>query len=352
MLHLSNLQVPSHSYQFSWSPNPEWSSYYAPAAELHQYFVDVAEKHDLLRHISLNHRVIAATWDDEQGIWNLKNKKGSGDCFVDFDDWCHVFVSATGILNNWKWPDIKGLDTFGGTLLHSAHWNDSWNEKGQRVAVIGNGSSAIQIVPKIQAESKELKVFIRSPTWITPGFASQHAGPGGTNFKYSEEQKRLFRENRREYLIYRKSVEEEMNVRFKFMLADTPEQKSVRQFAENEMRQKLNHNERLIEVMRPNFAVGCRRPTPGENFLKSLIQENVAVISSPIEEIVPEGLKTSDGKLHQVDALLCATGFDTSFRPIFDIRGKNGVNLAQMWEKTPEAYMSVAAANLPNLFCK
>ena len=319
---------------------------------MHKYFTTVAREHDLIHYIELNHRITSAEWDSDDGIWRLKVCKGSADTFVEFDDWCHVFISATGILNNWKWPDIKGLNTFAGALIHSAHWDHTWSAQGKNVGVIGNGSSAVQIVPKLQPLCKELQVFIRSPTWITPGFASQHAGPGGTNFEYSDEQKKLFRESPKEYLRYRKEVEEEMNVRFKFMLADTLEQRSVRQFAEADMRKKLGNDDRLVQIMMPNFAVGCRRPTPGAGFLESLTQKNVNVITGNIVEIVPEGLRTADGELHCVDALICATGFDTSFRPRISIKGRNGSDLAQMWEEHPEAYMSVAAADLPNFFCK
>ena len=143
-----------------------------------------------------------------------------------------------------------------------------------------------------------------------------------------------------------------MNIRFKFMLADTPEQHAARKFSIESMSEKLNHDERLIKLMIPDFAVGCRRPTPGAGFLEALTQDNVSVITDEIVEVLPEGIKTATGEIQAVDALICATGFDVSFQPRFPIHGRDGQTLSEVWKKVPEAYMSLAASHMPNHFRK
>lgn len=123
-------------------------------------------------------------------------------------------------------------------------------------------------------------------------------------------------------------------------------------FALNEMKTKLNHDERLLNRIVPDFAVGCRRPTPGNGYLESLTKPNVRVITNDIKMIVPDGIVLSTGELIKVDALICATGFDVSFCPRFPIIGRDGISLGEQWQKKPEAYLSMAAENFPNYLSK
>ncbi|KAK7902698.1 hypothetical protein LTR67_002344 [Exophiala xenobiotica] len=340
--------LPSHNYQFTWAPNPDWSHFYSPQQEILEYFKSVATKYELYKYINLSHMVIGATWDEEEGLWHIKVQDLTTQEVK--SDYCHFLINGSGILNNWKWPDIPGLRSFAGELMHSAAWNDQYDLKGKKVAVLGCGSSGVQIVPTIQPEVEELVTFIRTPTWITAGFAQSKAGPGGANFKFSDQQKKDFREDRAKYLAYRKEVEDELNRRFKLLLKDTPEQEEARRYSVNEMTTKLKHNERLIKHMIPDFAVGCRRPTPGNGYLEALNAPNVRVVTDKIEKVVPEGIVLSTGEVLTVDAFICATGFDISFWPRFELIGQNDVSMKQKWEKKPEAYLSLAVDKFPNYF--
>jgi cation diffusion facilitator CzcD-associated flavoprotein CzcO len=214
---------------------------------------------------------------------------------------------------------------------------------------MGMGSSGIQIVSKIAGQVKKLYTWIRSPTWITAGFAMKFAGPNGANFEYTPEQQKIFQENPELYLRYSKMIESELNQRFKFILKGTPDAEAAKQFAINEMSRKLNGNEQLIEAMVPkDFGIGCRRPTPGNGFLEALIQDNVHCFTKNTQRITEKGFIDADGTEHEVDVIICATGFNTSWIPPFPVQGQNGNTLAKMWKDKPSSYISIAVPNMPN----
>ncbi|KAK6209485.1 steroid monooxygenase [Colletotrichum tabaci] len=338
--------IPSVNYQFSWAPSPNWSKFYSSAPEILQYFKDVAEKYDLNKYMRLNHTVTGAFWDEEEQKWHVRVQRQDGTTFEDKAD---VFVNASGVLNKWKWPAIKGRETFKGTMMHSANWDNSVDLKGKRVGVIGSGSSAVQIVPSIQPIVGTMSCFIRSSSWVVGGFGQRFAGKNGGNFEYTEEQHEILRNDPKKYLAYRKKIESELNSRFRFILNGSKEQAEAKAFAEKDMRSKLAGRPDLQDLIIPkDFAVGCRRPTPGNGYLEALCEDNVTVVSSSIQEMTPKGIKTADGKEHEFDIIICATGFDVSWRPHYPTIGRNGVSLSEYWRDVPNTYLSLAVANMPN----
>ncbi|KAF4121709.1 putative flavoprotein CzcO associated with the cation diffusion facilitator CzcD [Geosmithia morbida] len=342
--------IPSHNYQYSWEPNHRWSKYYSPQPEILEYFQTTARKHGLDSHVSFDHRVSEARWDESGGIWRFKVEDLQTGETV--EDWGHFFINASGFLNNWKWPSIPGLDSFNGQLVHSAAWSPEVDLKGKHVAVIGNGSSGIQIVTAIQPEVKKLTSFLRSPTWITAGFGSKYAAPGGVNFDFTEDEKARFANDPSEYLMYRKGIEHELCSRFKMQHASTPEQATAAEFSKEDMLQRLGSNKSVADFIIPDFPVGCRRPTPGTGYLEALGEDNVQTICGrEIVRIEPGGLILDDGEEVACDAIVCATGFDLSFVPRFPIVGRNGANLQDVWTgKRPAAYLSMTPADMPNYF--
>ncbi|KAH6884928.1 steroid monooxygenase [Thelonectria olida] len=340
--------IPSVNYQFSWAPSPEWTSFYSSAPEILQYFKDVAEKYDLNKYIQLNHRVVAATWNEEEQMWHIKIQKGDDPNDI-IHDKANIFVNASGVLNKWKWPAIPGREKFEGEMLHSANWDDEIELTGKRVGVIGGGSSAVQIVPNIQPAVRSMKCFIRSASWVTGGFGQRFAGKNGTNFHYNEKQREILRNDPKKYLAYRKKIESELNSRFRFILNGSTEQAEARKFAENDMRAKLASKPSVADIIVPkDFAVGCRRPTPGNGYLEALCKDNVSVVSTDIEHFTPKGIKTSDGVEHEFDVIVCATGFDVSWRPQYPTIGRGGINLSDYWRDVPNTYLSLGIANFPN----
>ncbi|TVY43886.1 putative sterigmatocystin biosynthesis monooxygenase [Lachnellula subtilissima] len=341
--------IPSHCYQYSWAPNPKWDKFYSPAPEILKYFQDTAEEHGLRKYIKFKHQIMGATWNEEKGRWDMRIQNLSSG--LEFDDWCDFFINSSGYLNNWKYPDIPGLHTFKGELMHSAAWNSDVKLKGKKVAVLGCGSSGIQVVPNIQPEVEHLTTFIRQPTWITAGFAQKYSGPGGTNFDFTEERKTEFVNHPETYHAYRKAIESELNGRFKLILKDSPEQAEAVRFSTEDMKSKLGAKGAAIaEKIIPDFAVACRRPTPGNGYLESLTKDNVRVVQDEIAKIIPEGIVLVTGEVIKVDIFICATGFDLSYCPRFPIIGQNATNLADQWKTRATAYLSVTPANMPNYF--
>lgn len=326
----------------------EFRCSYSRAPEILAYFKKVAADYGLLKYVRLSHRVVGATWSEEDQQWHVKAQRGDDPADV-IEDKAHMLVNASGVLNKWKWPAIKGRETFKGPMLHSAAWNDRIDLSGRRVAVIGGGSSAVQIVPNIQPVVNSLSCFIRSTSWVTAGFGQRYAGKDGANFNYTEEQKEVLRNDPKKYLTYRKTIESELNSRFKFIINGSKEQADARAFAEKEMRRKLAAKPEIADIIVPtNFAVGCRRPTPGNGYLEALCEDNVTVVSQSIEEITEKGIRTADGVEHEFDVIVCATGFDVSWRPRYPTIGRGGRSLSEEWKHIPSTYLSISVPHFPN----
>ncbi|KAH0844333.1 putative sterigmatocystin biosynthesis monooxygenase stcW [Fonsecaea pedrosoi] len=338
--------IPSVTYQYSWEP-AIWSKFYSEAPEIFRYFKGVADKYQLYNAIRLQHRVDHAQWIASEAKWKVQitdlttNKK--------IEDSCDVFVNAMGFLNDWNWPNISGLDTFRGVVAHSAGYPEDLSLRGKRVAVVGNGSSGIQLVANIHQEASHLYTWIRSPTWITPGFAQKYAGPNGGNFAYTEKQKQLLRDDPEYYLKYRKAVELEMNGDFLAFHLNTPQSNGGMRYAAREMRKRLQDREDLVDSLIPKeFPLGCRRPTPGTGYLEALLQPNVTTFKhGGLTQVTPDGFIDPEGNEHKVDVIILATGFNTSWVPRFPIIA-NGINLQDIYRKTPVSYLGVAAPQMPN----
>ncbi|KAL4945074.1 hypothetical protein BDV06DRAFT_219606 [Aspergillus oleicola] len=343
--------IPAHTYQATFEPNKEWSTFYAAAPEIHKYWKGVSDKYGCEKHIKFKHQVCGATWDNVRSKWTLKVEKLDSGEFI--EDECDVVVSASGALNEWKWPSIEGLHDFKGKLMHSANWDESYDYGGKRVAVIGNGSSGIQIVPGMLPKVTHLDHYIRGRTWLSPTFAREHVNKRNSeleNFSFTPEEIETFKKDHSAYQKFRKEIETELQSVHGCTLVGSPEQVGATTFFTENMERRLRNKPELIKDLLPAFAPACRRLTPGPGYLEALTDDKVDVISSPIVKIVEDGVLTADGKHHPTDVVVCATGFNTTFTPRFPIVGKNGVSLSKRWEQTPENYLSLAVDGFPNYF--
>ncbi|EPE35396.1 FAD/NAD(P)-binding protein [Glarea lozoyensis ATCC 20868] len=349
--------IPAHNYQFSWKKNPAWSTFFAKAEEIERYLCDICRESDLGTSIKTSHVVKSAIWSEEESLWHLKVENTESKEL--FDDFCHFLLDATGILNKWKWPDIPGLNNFKGDLLHTANWPKDFEYSGKRVAVIGNGSSGVQLVPAIQKDVKELVHFVRSPLWVTPPPQQMLFAMKSESIledikmegdKYTPEQIEKFASDPEYYLKYMKIVEEQINNRFPGTIKDSDIARYTKQALTQYMKATLKGDEKLIKALVPDFAVGCRRLTPAIGYLESLSAENVRVVTDTITEVGEHTIKTSTREEIEIDVLICATGFDVSFCPRFPIIGREG-NLQDLWKDAlPRAYMSSSVPGFPNYF--
>ncbi|KAI1330112.1 flavin-binding monooxygenase [Xylariaceae sp. FL0255] len=344
--------VPSHSYQYTFHPNTNWSSWYAPGSEIQAYLSDTAERFGVMRYVKLLHEVVSCKWDNEAKRWSLEIRRvDTGETFHDDAD---VLILARGLLSNPSWPNISGLSTFEGELMHSAKWNADYNFKNKAVGVVGNGASAIQIIPSLQkVEGVQLSCFTRSKTWITNSFGEDvqielNLDPDITEF--SEEQRREFSRDPEKYVHFRKTVEMSGNTIHEGTLRGTVmQQENQALFAKN-MRQRLASRPEIADFLVPTFGVGCRRPSPGPLYLDALCQSNVDFITEGIASVTPTGVILNSGREVDLDALVCATGFNTSSAPPFPIVGQSGLTLAKRFAAFPEAYLSTAVDSFPNMF--
>lgn len=347
--------IPAHTYTFPFEPNPNWSGYYSYSDEIQEYFLAFAKKYDVEKYVQLNTEVLAGTWDEDQGKWKVELKRKDGSTFVDT---CDVLVNGAGVVNKWKWPTIEGLHDFKGVLAHSAAWDTSIDWSNKTIAVIGTGSSSIQMVPKFAETAKHLTVFMRNQTYIGPQFgalvSNKEADPeamephAAGKHHYTEKEKQKFRDDPEYHLKYRKAVERSVVGGFRMFFRGSAYNVGAKKMMQELMSERLGDREDLKERFIPDWSPGCRRLTPGEGYLEALQQENVRCVFSEITKITPQGLVTADGETHQVDLLVCATGFKVQYLPYFTLTGVGGQVMQDQDE--PNIYASIAAPGYPNYF--
>ncbi|KAK9424059.1 putative Flavin-binding monooxygenase [Seiridium unicorne] len=344
--------IPSHSYQYSFEPNPRWPSFYASQSEIHMYLDDVADKYGVKRFVMLEHKVEGCSWNSKTMKWclRIRNLKNGGL----IDDETDVLISASGNLSTPAWPDIPGLFTFRGQMMHSASWKEGFDFKNRSIGVIGNGSSAIQIVPVLQKIDKtRLSCFVRSGTWITNPFGDntvRKLGLDPEKLEFSTRQKEEFANSPGKLYEFRKAIEQESNTIHAVSMRDHEMQRTIAESTRVAMRKRLASRPDIAEFLIPSFAIGCKRMTPGHGYLEALTQSNVDFITDRIVEVNSQGVLLQSGTQVNLDYLICATGFDTSGVPPFSIYGRNGVSLETRFKPYPEAYLSLAIDGFPNFF--
>ncbi|KAL1887489.1 hypothetical protein Sste5346_010188 [Sporothrix stenoceras] len=312
--------------------------HYSSSAEIQAYIKAVAFHYNVYSSITFNTLVNKAVWSEEYATWTVSLENGP-------DVECDLLVNGSGILNNFKFPDIKGLDSFSGPVLHTADWDASANLSGKRVGIIGAGASAIQTLPAIQDTIAHADVYIRTPSWIMSPVLESMATTKG-NHQYTAEEKERFRSDPAFYLERRKEMEVASNKVLKAFIRDSDEQANLRTELEASMKAVISDPALQAQLI-PSFEVGCRRLSPGEPYVAALQRDNVTPVFGDVDEIQPDGV-VSGGVLRPVDVIIAATGFDTSFRPRFPIVGENGVDMRELWKDNPVAYCGLAVAGFPN----
>ncbi|EWG44880.1 hypothetical protein FVEG_05847 [Fusarium verticillioides 7600] len=262
-----------------------------------------------------------------------------------FYDECDLLLYATGILNKFKWPEITGIENFKGRLVHTAHWPEDYQAeqwKQDRVAVIGSGASSVQTVPGMQPYVKHMDVFVRTGVWFV-----QVANNYGSNYEYTEEQKREFKEHPETLVAHAKDIENQMNGKWGVYYAGTEKQKAARELFRKRVAEFIK-DERLLKGFTPKFELGCRRVTPGDPYMQAIQEPNVDIHFTHAQTITEKGIIGGDGIEREVDTIVCATGFDVTYRPGFPLVGLNGIELGKKWENAPEGYLGLGSADMPN----
>jgi cation diffusion facilitator CzcD-associated flavoprotein CzcO len=324
--------VPAHLYSYSFDHYSGWSQAYAPQSEIQKYLERFAAKFDLLPHIRYNTPLIEARFDPQQRLWLIQLANGERLS-------ANFFVCSTGPLSTPRYPGIPGIETFEGRLFHSARWDHGYDFAGKHVAVIGTAASAVQLIPRIAPLVAKLYIYQRSPAWIVPRI----------NHVYPLWEKALFRikffYQAHRMLLY---VIHELN-----RLAFNPLSlmaKAGRTLAEIHLPRQVP-DKKLQEALKPDYPFGCKRVLLSNDYYPTLMRSNVELVTAPIDRIDQAGILSAGGKRRQVDAIVCATGFDVE-RSLASINiiGLDGNSLTQTWVNEPKAYLGVTVANFPNLF--
>jgi len=326
--------VPSQVYSFSFEANADWSSRFAGAAEIQDYLLHCVDKYNLRQHLRLRTMVTDACFDEQLGIWTLT--LDSGEKFF-----ARAVVSAMGGLVDPSYPDIKGIEDFAGQRMHTARWNHDYDLSDKRVAVIGTGASAVQVVPAIAERVAKLSVFQRTAAWVMPRGEKLISEDAKARLKRYPLLMRVVRWS--QFLL-----SEAMGP---MIMLDSPRLSRVAEtMCEKHLRRSV-HSHELREKLRPKFQFGCKRILISDEYLSSFARDNVALITQPICEISAHGIVTGDGVEHELDAIIFATGFDVAITtPRIPIRGLAGVSLAQAWRDGAQAYKGVSVAGFPNWF--
>ncbi len=325
--------VPSHLYSYSFEPNPSWSRAYGGQAEILAYLEHVADKYALRPHLKFGQHVDNARFDEATGTWHLTTAAGE-------KLEARTLLLGNGALHIPALPDIPGLGTFRGTTFHSAKWDHSYDLRGKRVAVIGTGASAIQFVPEIAPKVAHLDVYQRTAPWVVPK----------RDREISAAEQWLFEHVPRAHWLRRTGLYWLMESRV-VGFAFAPKVNEVLEKVARYYVKRAVPDEALRAKLTPTYRFGCKRVLISNDWYPALQRDNVDVITERIDAITERGVRTADGAVREVDALILGTGFRVSeYLSSIEIRGRGGIELNDEWRTSLRNYLGITVSGFPNLF--
>lgn len=336
--------IPSIVYQFAHDKNPDWSRLYAEGAEIKRYLDQVQSKHQLHQQTRYDTRVSEARFDEANAQWTINTTNGQA-----FR--CRYLIKATGAFNSPMTPNIQGLDQFEGELFHTARWPQNLDLKGKRVAVIGTGSSSIQLVPLVADAAAELTVYQRTPIWLLPKL----------DIRIAPAVRRAFRRFPRVYDLCHRSSYASIAYFLQVVLSASGKHPRVHRFLEAAGRwniRKQLKDPQLVEKFTPHYNLGCKRPSFSNNYYRTFARPNVRLFTDAVDRVTAHGiLSKGDSQAEPYDVIILATGFNilgpaSASLPAFPVIGRNGVNLRDYWHNTNgfKAFRGAAVHGFPNLF--
>jgi cation diffusion facilitator CzcD-associated flavoprotein CzcO len=331
------VDIASMTYSYSFEPNPYWSRLFAPGAELKKYAEHVADKYGLRKYMRFNTVVEGARWDEQSQLWTV-SIAGAAPVTTRY------LVTATGFLSQPHTPDIPGIETFAGKIIHTTAWDDSFDPAGRRMAVIGTGATAVQLIPELARKARDLTVYQRTPIWVVPKIDAPIPRMVQRLFArvpLSQRIARLVNTSLLELVMISGVLHFKQAKAFNRAAAVTSLRHLRRQVKDPELRRKLT----------PDYDFGCKRPTFSNHYFRAFTKPNVHLQTSGIARIDPDGVVANDGTKTEIDTLVLATGFniwDINF-PAIEIIGRDGRNLGKWWRDTRfQAYEGITVPEFPN----
>ncbi len=326
--------IPSRLYSYSFAPNPNWSRTYSGSNEILGYIEAMTAEFGLGPHLRLGHNVTGIVFDEQAGVWEIAVEGHAHPILA------RTVVLASGPLANASLPDIRGIETYQGHKIHSARWDHDYDFTGKRVAVVGTGASAVQIIPELVEKAASVKVFQRTPGWVLPRVDRQTNGLTKELYRRVPAAEQLAR---RAWFYGHESVA--LGV-----VWNTPLTRVVELVGKAQLRRQVK-DPWLRRQLTPDFRAGCKRLLMTDDYYPALQRDNCKLITWPIARISEHGIRTAEGIEHQADCIVFATGFDVSKTgtPV-PVVGRDGRVLADEWSRGAYAYKSVAVSGYPNLY--
>jgi cation diffusion facilitator CzcD-associated flavoprotein CzcO len=323
--------IPSHVYSFSFELNHAWTRGFASQAEILEYLRRTARKYGVMGHIRFDHEMRSAAWDEQAQRWMIDTARGRFSA--------QILVSAAGPLSDPSVPDIPGLGEFAGTVFHSARWNHDHDLRGERVAVIGTGASAIQFVPQIQPQVARLHLFQRTPPWVIPRL----------DYRITPAEHWLLR-----WIPFAPALVRAVLYWFLELRMVGFRRPKVMNGASKLARWHLKRqvpDPALRAKLTPDYTLGCKRILVSDDYYPALTRPNVEVLTDGVREVRPRSVVTTAGAELEVDTIILGTGFHVTDNPIASrVRGREGKTLAEVWSPSMRAYLGMSVAGFPNLF--
>ncbi len=327
--------VPSHLYGFADHPNPRWSGTFARGDEIRRYLEEVADRESLGDRLRLRAPVLSAEWDAAASVWRIET---GGDSPAAIE--AEVLVLACGRLTEPAIPEISGLETFPGPLFHSSRWDHDAELAGARVALVGTGASAVQVLPELARVAAHVTLFQRTPAWIVP------RGGGA----YTDEDRRRFAEHPDELARLRAELYTEGEARFASRSGDAAAASAAREIALSHLHTQVS-SPRLRAALTPGYAFGCKRVLLSDDFYPAVSSEKVTLETSALASVDGRMLTAVGGTVFEADALVLATGFASTRQPYAElVSGEGGVTLAQHWSMGMTSFGSTVVSGFPNMF--
>ncbi|MET8559378.1 NAD(P)/FAD-dependent oxidoreductase [Streptomyces flaveolus] len=322
--------VPSHLYSFSFAPNPDWPRVFSGQRHIRAYLEHITDLFGLRPHIRFDSEVKLMSWDNENLRWTIETTRGA----LTAD----VVVSATGPLSDPKIPDIPGLESFPGKVFHSARWDHDYDLRGKRVAVVGTGASAIQIVPAIQPRVGRLTLFQRTPPWVMPRVDRAISGAE----RWLHRRLPVTARARRGLLWGIRELQVQA-------FTKRPDELGlVEQLAKRNIARAVK-DPALRAKLTPDYRIGCKRILLSSAYYPALARPNVDVVASGLSGIRGSTLVAADGTEAEADAIIFGTGFHVTDMPIAErVVGAEGTTLAESWKNGMRALRGASAAGFPN----
>jgi cation diffusion facilitator CzcD-associated flavoprotein CzcO len=326
--------IPSHLYSYSFRPNPRWSRMFSGQPEIWAYLRDCVEAYGLTRHLRYGVEVVAATYDDRTAPWTLTT--AAGDSVR-----AGVVVAGVGALHEPRYPRLPGLASFRGTTFHSARWNHEHDLRGERVAVIGTGASAVQFIPHVAERAARLDVYQRSAPWVIP----RPDRPIGQREQRWHARVPLTQRVLRHAIFWAlelRGLGFTVHPRLMRRMEAAARRHLDRQVDDTGLRARLT----------PDYPMGCKRVLVSDDYYPTLTRADVELVPDRIREVTPDGLVTVDGTMRPADTIVFGTGFRVSAGLTgMTIRGRDGKELSEHWRRVgASAHLGITVPGFPNLF--